>query len=74
MHSIQLLIEEVKQIKDYRKPRGQPYRLHNLLSIIILSVIAEANDYVAISEYCKRKKDFLQIPLQELSTDDVPLY
>ena len=59
MHSIQLLIEEVKQIKDYRKPRGQRYRLHNLLSIIILSVIAGADDYVAISEYCKSKKDFL---------------
>lgn len=59
MHSIQLLIEEVKQIKDYRKARGQRYRLHNLLSIIILSVIAGADDYVAISEYCKSKKDFL---------------
>lgn len=59
MESIQLLIEEVKQIEDYRKNRGQRYRLHNLLSIIILSVIAGADDYVAISEYCKSKKDFL---------------
>lgn len=59
MESIQLLVQEVKQIKDYRKPRGQRYRLYNLLSIIILSVIAGADDYVAISEYCKSKKDFL---------------
>lgn len=59
MESIQLLVQEVKQIKDHRKPRGQRYQLHNLLSIIILSVIAGADDYVAISEYCKSKKHFL---------------
>ncbi len=59
MESIQLLIQEVKQIKDDRKSRGQRYRLYNLLAIIILSVLAGADDYVAISEYCKSKKDFL---------------
>lgn len=59
MGSIQLLVEQVKQIKDNRKSRGKRYHLYNLLSIIILSVIAGADDYVAISEYCKSKKDFL---------------
>lgn len=59
MESIQLLVSEVKKIKDHRKNRGQRYRLYNLLSIIILSVISGADDYVAISEYCKSKKDFL---------------
>jgi hypothetical protein len=59
MDSIQLLLQEVKQIKDNRKSRGQRYRLYNLLSIIILSVIAGADDYVAISEYCKSEKYFL---------------
>lgn len=59
MCSIQLLVQEVKQIRDNRKSRGQRYRLYNLLSIVILSVIAGADDYVAISEYCKSKKDFL---------------
>lgn len=59
MESIKLLVQEVKQIKDYRKSRGQRYNLHHLLSIIILSVIAGADDYVAISEYCKSKKTFL---------------
>ncbi len=59
MESIQLLVAEVKQIKDFRKSRGQRYRLYNLLSIVILSVIAGADDYVAISAYCKSKKDFL---------------
>lgn len=59
MESIQLLVQEVKQIKDYRKARGQRYRLHNLLAIIVLSIIAGADDYVGISEYCKSKKEFL---------------
>jgi len=59
MESIQLLVQEVKQIKDYRKARGQRYRLHNLLTIVVLSIIAGADDYVGISEYCKSKKEFL---------------
>ncbi len=59
MESIDLLVQEVKKIKDHRKKRGQRYRLYNLLSIIILSIIAGADDYVAISEYCKSIKDFL---------------
>lgn len=59
MGTIDLLVQEVKQIKDNRKARGQRYRLYNLLAIIVLSVIAGADDYVAISEYCKSKKDFL---------------
>jgi len=59
MRSIDLLVQEVKQIKDDRSSRGQRYNLHNLLSIIILSVIAGADDYVAISAYCKSKKEFL---------------
>ena len=59
MGTIELLVQEVKQIKDYRKARGQRYRLYNLLTIIVLSIIAGADDYVAISEYCKSKKEFL---------------
>lgn len=59
MGSIDLLVQQTKQIKEHRKARGQRYRLHNLLAIIILSIIAGADDYVAISQYCKSKKDFL---------------
>lgn len=59
MESIELLIQEVKKIKDTRKARGQRYRLYNLLALVILSVISGADDYVAISEYCKSKKAFL---------------
>jgi len=59
MENIELLVAEVKQIKDFRKKRGQRYRLYNLLSIAILAVLAGADDYVALSEYCKSKRDFL---------------
>lgn len=59
MENIELLVAEVKQIKDFRHPQGMRYKLYNLLSIFILAVIAGADDYVAISAYAKSKKDFL---------------
>lgn len=59
MDSITLLVAEVKQINDWRNSRGQRYALHNILSIVILAIIAGADDYVAFSAYCKGKKDFL---------------
>lgn len=59
MEGIELLVQEVKKIKDTRKARGQRYRLYNLLALIILSVLSGADDYVAISTYCKSKKAFL---------------
>lgn len=59
MESIQLLVQEAKQIEDHRKARGRRYNLHNLLAIVILSVIAGTDDYAAIAEYCRSNKDFL---------------
>lgn len=59
MGSIQLLVEEVKQIQDFRKARGQRYKLYNLLAIMILAVISGADDFVATATYCKGKKSFL---------------
>jgi len=59
MESIQILVQEVKKIRDFRKKRGQRYRLYNLLAIVVLAVIAGADDYVAMSQYCKSKKSFL---------------
>jgi len=59
MGSIELLVEEVKQVKDFRKARGQRYKLYNLLAIIILAVISGADDFVAIAAFCKGKKSFL---------------
>ena len=59
MENIQLLVEEVKQVKDFRKARGQRYKLYNLLTIMILAVISGADDFVAAAAYCKGKKNFL---------------
>lgn len=59
MNGIELLVLEVSQIKDFRKVRGQRYKLHNLLSILILAVIAGADDFVAIATFASSKQDFL---------------
>lgn len=59
MSSIELLVSEVKQIKDWRKPQGKRYKLHDILAITVLAIIAGADDYVAFSAYCKSKKTFL---------------
>lgn len=59
MNSIELLVSEVKQIKDWRKPQGKRYKLHDILAITVLAIIAGADDYVAFSSYCESKKAFL---------------
>lgn len=59
MNGIELLVSEVSKIDDFRKARGQRYKLHNLLSIFILAVIAGADDFVAISTFVKSKQSFL---------------
>lgn len=59
LETIELLVAQVKEIKDFRKPQGTRYKLYNLLAIFTLAVIAGADDYVAISAYAKSKKDFL---------------
>lgn len=59
MNGIEILILETSKIKDFRKSRGQRYKLHNLLSIFILSIIAGADDFVAVETFVKSKKDFL---------------
>lgn len=58
MNGIKILILETSKIKDFRKARGQRYKLHNLLSIFILSIIAGADDFVAVETFVKSKKDF----------------
>lgn len=59
MSSIENLKNEVKEIPDWRKSRGQRYILHHILAITVLGIIAGADDYVALSAYCKSKSDFL---------------
>lgn len=59
MTGIEILVSEVSQIQDFRKSRGQRYKLHNLLSIFILAVMAGADDFVGIATFASSKKDFL---------------
>ena len=59
MNGIDILVSETSKIKDFRKPRGQRYKLYNLLSIFILSIIAGADDFVAVETFVKSKKHFL---------------
>lgn len=59
MSGIDLLVSELASIPDFRKARGQRYRLYNLLSIFILAVIAGADDFVGISTFASSKRAFL---------------
>ncbi len=51
---------QVKKIQDFRKARGQRYRLHNLLAIFILAIISGADDFEAVAEFAKSRGDFLK--------------
>ncbi|MGB0838616.1 MAG: transposase family protein, partial [Chitinophagales bacterium] len=59
MNGIILLLSETSKIEDFRKARGQRYKLHHLLSIFILAVVAGADDFVAVETFAKSKKAFL---------------
>lgn len=60
MTNIQILCEMVQEIKDFRSKRGQRFKLHNLLTISILSIIAGADDYEAMAEFAKSRQSFLK--------------
>lgn len=59
MEGITLLVQEVKKIQDWRKNRGKRYELYNILAITVLAILSGADDYHALSEFCKSKKEFL---------------
>jgi predicted transposase YbfD/YdcC len=60
MSGIELLLIDLSKIEDFRKPRGQRYKLCNLLSIFILAIVAGADDFVAVSTFVKSKHSFLE--------------
>jgi len=49
-----------EEVADFRKPQGLRYNLADLLTVSILATLSGANDFTAMSEYCKDKWDFLQ--------------
>jgi len=47
-------------VTEYRKPQGKTYYLEDLLAASILAILSGADDFTAMSEYCKEKHVFLQ--------------
>lgn len=60
MQNIEVFTEELKSITDFRKPQGQRYKLHNLLTIMVISMLSGCDDFESMSLYCKKKVDFLK--------------
>ena len=60
MQNIELFTENLKSIPDFRKPQGQRYKLHNILTIMVLAIISGCDDFESMSLYCVKKCEFLQ--------------
>jgi predicted transposase YbfD/YdcC len=60
MCNIELLTANLQCISDFRKPQGRRYKLHNLLTIMILAMLSGSDDFEAMSLYCVKKADFLR--------------
>ena len=59
MQNIEVFAERIKPISDFRKPQGQRYRLHNLLTIMVLAMLSGCDDFESMALYCKKKATFL---------------
>lgn len=46
----------MEQIPDWRKAKGRQYKLADILSLIVIGLICNANDNVALSLFVKSKK------------------
>lgn len=60
MQNIEVFTESLKSITDFRKPQGQRYRLHNLLTIMVLAVLSGCDDFESMALYSKKKTTFLR--------------
>lgn len=49
----------MQRIPDFRKARGQRYKLYNLLIISILAFLAGADDFEGIAAFARQKSKFL---------------
>jgi predicted transposase YbfD/YdcC len=59
MQNIEVFTERIKSITDFRKAQGQRYRLHNLLTIMVLAMLSGCDDFESMALYCKKKASFL---------------
>lgn len=60
MCHIELLTENLRTVPDFRKRQGRRYKLHNLLTIMILAMLSGSDDFEAMALYCVTKTDFLR--------------
>lgn len=60
MQNIEIFIETLSTIEDFRKPQGQRYKLHKILTIMVLSTLSGADNFESMALYCRNKKVFLQ--------------
>jgi predicted transposase YbfD/YdcC len=60
MCNIEILTTNLQSVPDFRKPQGRRYKLHNLLTIMILSMLSGSDDFEAMSLYCVKKAYFLR--------------
>lgn len=59
MTNISIFVEQMKRVPDFRKPQGQRYKLHNLLTMMVLAMLSGADDFEAMAAFCKEKQAFL---------------
>jgi predicted transposase YbfD/YdcC len=59
MDSIDNLVLMMKNVPDFRKAKGQCYKLHNLLTISILAISAGADTFEDFAAFCESKQSFL---------------
>lgn len=59
MTNIEFIISDFKQINDPRKGQGKRYKLHNILTIMVLSMLSGCDDFEAMALFCKEKSDLL---------------
>jgi predicted transposase YbfD/YdcC len=59
MTNIDLFVHHLSHIKDYRHRQGQRYKLHHLLTIMVLSTLSGSDDFESMALFCKEKSDYL---------------
>ena len=59
MTNIPLIVENLKEIEDFRHARGQRYKLYNLLTMSILAIVAGSDDFESMATFCEMRSSFL---------------
>lgn len=59
MDKVDKITSKMKEVTDFRKHKGRRYKLHNILTISILSLLSGADDFDGMAVFAKSKKDFL---------------